>query len=89
MGLKNLRLDSNGITPHKETVVAQEKSDGVKELEEQIESLRRELLEERQTRDAAEEALKHLRAVYSEADAKAQELAAQLAEGCVLLLYLC
>nr|XP_027074961.1 protein GRIP-like isoform X1 [Coffea arabica]XP_027074963.1 protein GRIP-like isoform X1 [Coffea arabica] len=80
MGLKNLRLDSNGITPHKETVVAQEKSDGVKELEEQIESLRRELLEERQTRDAAEEALKHLRAVYSEADAKAQELAAQLAE---------
>ncbi|XP_027074961.2 protein GRIP isoform X1 [Coffea arabica] len=80
MGLKNLRLDSDGITPHKETVVAQEKSDGVKELEEQIESLRRELLEERQTRDAAEEALKHLRAVYSEADAKAQELAAQLAE---------
>nr|XP_027078594.1 protein GRIP-like isoform X1 [Coffea arabica] len=80
MGLKNLHLDSDGITPHKETVVAQEKSDGVKELEEQIESLRRELLEERQTRDAAEEALKHLRAVYSEADAKAQELAAQLAE---------
>ncbi|XP_027179776.1 protein GRIP isoform X1 [Coffea eugenioides] len=80
MGLKNLCLDSDGITPHKETVVAQEKSGGVKELEEQIESLRRELLEERQTRDAAEEALKHLRAVYSEADAKAQELAAQLAE---------
>lgn len=80
VGLKNLHLDSDGITPHKETVVAQEKSDGVKELEEQIESLKRELLEERQTRDAAEEALKHLRAVYSEADAKAQELAAQLAE---------
>lgn len=79
VGLKNLHLDSDEFTPCKETV-AQENSDSVKELKEQIESLRKELLEERQTRDAAEEALKHLRAAYSEADAKAQELSAQLAE---------
>lgn len=52
----------------------------VKELHERIESLSRELNEERQTRVAAEGALKHLREVYSEADAKAQELSGKLAE---------
>lgn len=52
----------------------------VKDLSQQIESLRRELDEEKQTRGAAEEALKHLRAEYSEADAKTQELNARLAE---------
>lgn len=53
----------------------------VKELHERIESLSRELSDEKQTRVAAEEALKHLREVYSEADAKAQELSGKLAEG--------
>ncbi|XVE87524.1 hypothetical protein DITRI_Ditri18aG0124700 [Diplodiscus trichospermus] len=52
----------------------------VKELHERIESLSRELNEEKQTRVAAEEALKHLREVYTEADAKAQELCGKLAE---------
>ncbi|XP_030975755.1 protein GRIP-like isoform X2 [Quercus lobata] len=55
-------------------------SEDVKELCERIESLKRELLEEKQTRNAAEEALKHLTVAYSEADAKAQELSAKLAE---------
>ncbi|XP_075655661.1 protein GRIP [Castanea sativa] len=55
-------------------------SEDVKELHERIESLKRELLEEKQTRNAAEEALKHLTVAYSEADAKAQELSVKLAE---------
>lgn len=53
----------------------------LKDLSEEIESLKRELLEERQTRYAAEEALKHLRSAHLEADTKAQELAAKLDEG--------
>ena len=56
----------------------------VKELHEKIESLGRELFEEKQTRVAAEEALKHLRAAHLEADAKVQELSTKLAEGQIL-----
>lgn len=52
----------------------------VKELREKIQSLNRELNEEKQTREAAEIALEHLREEYSEADAKAQELSLKLAE---------
>ncbi|KAL4291575.1 hypothetical protein GQ457_14G004220 [Hibiscus cannabinus] len=52
----------------------------IKELHDRIESLSRELDVEKLTRAAAEEALKHLREVYSEADAKAQELSGKLAE---------
>ncbi|XP_017646865.1 protein GRIP [Gossypium arboreum] len=52
----------------------------VKELHDRIESLSRELDEEKQTRVAAEEALKHIREVYTEADAKAQDLSGKLAE---------
>ncbi|KAE8674024.1 Protein GRIP [Hibiscus syriacus] len=52
----------------------------IKELHEKIESLSRELNVEKQTRAAAEDALKHLREVYSEADAKAQKLSGKLAE---------
>lgn len=57
--------------------------DDLRDLREEIESLKRELLEERQTRSAAEEALKHLRAAHLEADTKAQELAAQFDEGLI------
>lgn len=56
-------------------------SEDVKALHEKIEYLNGQLLEEKQTRGAAEEALKHLRAAYSDADAKAQELSFKLAEG--------
>lgn len=55
-------------------------SDIVKELQERIQELDRGLLEEKQTRRASEEALKHLQMVYSEAEAKAQELSEKLAE---------
>lgn len=86
IGLKNIHFDSNGPTQQKEAEDQENGDhDAVKELQGQVASLRQELLEERQTRDAAEEALKHLRAVYSEADAKAQELSAKLTEGYMFL----
>jgi uncharacterized sporulation protein YeaH/YhbH (DUF444 family) len=83
--LKNLQLEeivSNQQTKASETDGGE--SEDVKELREKIESLEKELLEEKQTRGAAEEALKHLTSAYSEADAKAQELSAKLAEGQIL-----
>lgn len=69
--------------PHPQKVQDRDSGVGVdlKDLSEEIESLKRELLEERQTRYAAEEALKHLRSAHLEADTKAQELAAKLDEG--------
>ena len=63
-------------------------SDIVKELQERIQTLDKELLEEKQTRHASEEALKHLQTLYSEAEAKAQELSEKLAEGLILLVCL-
>ncbi|KAK1587300.1 hypothetical protein Q3G72_011581 [Acer saccharum] len=52
----------------------------VKELQERIEALSKELHEEKQTRGAAEKALEHLRVAYEEADSKAQEFSVKLAE---------
>lgn len=82
--LKSLHADSGG-TYQQTKAIEQDggENENVKELHEKIDSLNRELLEERQTRGAAEEALKHLRAEYSEADAKAQELS----EGCTFIVY--
>ena len=57
-----------------------QREDGIKQLQEKIESLNKELQEEKQTRSAAEVALKHLRESYSDADARAQELSSKLAE---------
>ncbi|XP_062144224.1 protein GRIP [Alnus glutinosa] len=79
--LKNLQLEE--IVSNQQTIASETdggESEDVKELREKIESLEKELLEEKQTRGAAEEALKHLTSAYSEADAKAQELSAKLAE---------
>ncbi|XP_057469349.1 protein GRIP-like isoform X1 [Actinidia eriantha] len=79
--LRNLHSESSGSSQQK--VAIEEDGGGfedVKELRAKIESLSRELSEEKQTRGAAEEALKHLRAVYSEADVKAQELSTKLSE---------
>lgn len=53
----------------------------VEELKAQLESLNKELTDEKKTRSAAEEALKHLQEAYAEADAKAQELSGKLSEG--------
>lgn len=77
--LKNFHTNSGGSYQQTKAIEQHGRaSDDVKELQENIDSLNRELSEERQTRGAAEEALKHLRAEYSEADAKAQELSAKL-----------
>ncbi|XP_007046530.2 PREDICTED: protein GRIP [Theobroma cacao] len=79
--LKNFQSEHDG--PSQQTEASSEETSvlaDVKELHERIESLSRELNEEKQTRVAAEQALKHLREVYSEADAKAQELSGKLAE---------
>lgn len=60
-------------------------SDNSEDLNEKIKSLNRELLEEKQTRGAAEEALKHVQTLYLEDDTKVQELSVKVAEGCDLL----
>ncbi|CAH9105897.1 unnamed protein product [Cuscuta europaea] len=51
-----------------------------REFHEKMEHLEKQLLEERQTRSAAEEAVKHLQTVYLEADRKVQVLSNTLAE---------
>ncbi|KAH9662430.1 protein GRIP [Citrus sinensis] len=71
-GLNTLRPEDDG-QESREVV-------DVKELRERIESLSKELQEEKETRGAAEKALEHLRVQYEEADAKAQEFSAKLAE---------
>ncbi|XP_023754131.1 protein GRIP [Lactuca sativa] len=78
--LKNLYTDSTGSIQQTKTINQDETHEDSKELHDKIESLNKELIEERQTRAAAEAALEHLRIEYSEADAKCQELAAKLAE---------
>lgn len=56
-------------------------SEEVEQLRRSVESLSAQLEEEKQTRTAAEVALKHLREEHLEADSRAQDLAAKLAEG--------
>ncbi|XP_030464104.2 protein GRIP [Syzygium oleosum] len=77
-GLKDLHLEE--IRSQQQTKGGGQEGEDVKRLNERIESLERELLEEKQTRGAAEEALKHLQVAHSETDARAQELSARLAE---------
>ncbi|CAK7355522.1 unnamed protein product [Dovyalis caffra] len=80
--LNNLQVKDDG-SQQKAEASGQESGESadVKELREKIESLNKELNEEKQTREAAEVALEHLREEYSEADAKAQELSLKLTEG--------
>ncbi|XP_041016605.1 protein GRIP isoform X2 [Juglans microcarpa x Juglans regia] len=80
-GLRDFQSDSNVSNQQtKASEIGDGESEDVKELREKIESLKGELLEEKQTRGAAEAALKHLTAAYSEADAKAQDLSSKLTE---------
>nr|CAD1844717.1 unnamed protein product [Ananas comosus var. bracteatus] len=58
----------------------EEASELVNSLHEQIKILNKEIQEHRETQKAAEAALEHLRASYSEADGKVQELSAKLTE---------
>ncbi|KAG8660077.1 hypothetical protein MANES_02G112700v8 [Manihot esculenta] len=76
--LKNLQ-SADDKSQHR-TEASHQKTGEIEGLQKSIESLSRELHAETQTRGAAEEALKHLREAYSEAEAKAQELSANLAE---------
>ncbi|AED98144.1 Golgi-localized GRIP domain-containing protein [Arabidopsis thaliana] len=52
----------------------------LKQLQEQVASLSREIDVEKQTRVAAEQALEHLREAYSEADAKSQEYSSKFSQ---------
>ncbi|GAB4848395.1 hypothetical protein Ancab_003090 [Ancistrocladus abbreviatus] len=80
-GLYNQHLESSGSFQQTQQVEQEGgTSEELKELREKVELLSRELLEDRQTRDAAEKALEHLRIEYTEADAKVQELSVKLAE---------
>ncbi|KAL3617348.1 hypothetical protein CASFOL_038761 [Castilleja foliolosa] len=82
-GLKNHILDSHDSDwPDKQKVHSFDDlgCGDVREMRGEIDSLKKELVEERQTRGAAEEALMHLRAAHLEADVKAQEFSAKLAE---------
>lgn len=84
-GLRHFQSDSNVSNQQtKASEIGDGEYEDVKELREKIESLKGELLEEKQTRVAAEVALKHLTEAYSEADAKAQDLSSKLAEGQIL-----
>lgn len=75
--IKGLQPQTLGIEP---TGSDDAVSDDVRQLQEKIELLNKDLQEEKQTRAAAEEALKHLRESFSEADARAHELSIKLAE---------
>ncbi|KAF8410310.1 hypothetical protein HHK36_002836 [Tetracentron sinense] len=79
-GLKHVHSESDGAYGQIQIGLEGGASEDVNELHEKIESLNRKLLEQKQTQNAAEDAVKHLRAAYSEADAKAQELSSKLAE---------
>ncbi|XP_038904106.1 protein GRIP isoform X1 [Benincasa hispida] len=78
--MKNLQNVEN--VPEREEEIGSRDGESVdlKELQERIESLSKELSEEKQTRGAAEQALQHLREAHSEADAKVHELSAKLIE---------
>lgn len=79
--LKNIHTDSADSIQQTKAVDQNGACEDSQVLHEKIESLNIELAIEKQTRGAAEAALEHLREEYTEADAKAQELAAKLAEG--------
>lgn len=80
-GFKNLAQDINS-SHHPSNALERdnEVNDDISELRGKIESLSKDLHEERLTRGAAEEALKHLQELHSEADAQSQELSIKLAE---------
>ncbi|XP_022923353.1 protein GRIP-like [Cucurbita moschata] len=78
--MKNLHNIEN--VPEREEEIGSRDGESValKELQQRIESLSKELSEEKQTRGAAEQALQHLQEAHSEADAKVNELSAKLIE---------
>ena len=85
--MKNLQNVEN--VPEREEEIGSRDGESValKELQQRIESLSKELSEEKQTRGAAEQALQHLQEAHSEADAKVNELSAKLIEGQIFLVF--
>ncbi|GJN07479.1 hypothetical protein PR202_ga25314 [Eleusine coracana subsp. coracana] len=79
LGLQNEYLRSQ-IAAARPAGGAEERSELVRGLKEQVERLGREVQEQRQTREAMERALEHVNVSYAEADGKVQELTAKLAE---------
>lgn len=81
-GLKLQFVESSKAFDYESRVgIEREESDIVKELSMKIESLTKELKDQRHLQLAAEDALNHLRLAYSESDTKAQELSAELLRG--------
>jgi len=80
VGLQNeyLRSQIAGAQP---AGGADEGSELVRGLKEQVEKLTREVQEQRLTREATEKALEHVNVAYAEADGKVQELTAKLSQG--------
>uniref|UniRef100_A0A9I9D6A2 GRIP domain-containing protein n=1 Tax=Cucumis melo TaxID=3656 RepID=A0A9I9D6A2_CUCME len=78
--MKNLQNVENVREREEETDSRDGESVHLKELQQRIESLSKELSEEKQTRGAAEQALQHLQQAHSEADTKVHELSAKLME---------
>lgn len=75
--LKDLHSQSDDDLKKTKDIVV---SEDANELREKIDALNREISEKAQTQTAAEDALKHLRTAYFEADEKVQELSAKLVE---------
>lgn len=73
-------VHSDSSLGNKVSGLAEDESDIIEELQGKMQALNKELLDEKQTRGAAEDTLKHLQLVYSEADTKTQELSEKLAE---------
>lgn len=87
--LKLQFVESSEAFDYKSKVgLEREESDIVKELSLKIESLTKELKEQRLLQLAAEDALNHLRLAYSESDTKAQELSAELMRGQIYSMWL-
>ncbi|KAL6011919.1 hypothetical protein ACLOJK_002385 [Asimina triloba] len=81
-GLKNQPVGSiESSKQENETVQEDDASENVKELQEKILSLNKEIQERKETQTAAEDAMRHLQMSYFEADARAQELSAKLSQG--------
>ncbi|KAG7539576.1 GRIP domain [Arabidopsis suecica] len=85
--IAELRLENDFLRSQFKDQVEQSRSHQVeadsaqlKQLQEQVASLSREIDVEKQTRVAAEQALEHLREAYSEADAKAQEYSTKFSQ---------
>ena len=84
--IAELRLENDFLrSQFKEQAEVVDSSSQVKQLEETVESLSREIDVEKQTRVAAEQALEHLRESYTEADARAQEYSTKFSQGFAII----